>query len=110
MSFPEPTQEQLDFFNEHGWIVVRDAIPQADLDELERHCDNILTEKERLAFDWAWDVKEERDKLHAISNVYTYVDAAHAGWLGWPNNSSGAVTEFLKVANMTAMATIQGLT
>ena len=42
------------------------------------------------------------DKLHAIPNVYTYVDAAHAGWLGWPNNSSGTTTEFAKVANMTA--------
>src|SRR4051812_29009570 len=62
MSFPEPTREQLEFFNAHGWIVVKDAIPQADLDELESHCDNILTEKERLAYDWAWDVKEDRDK------------------------------------------------
>jgi len=42
------------------------------------------------------------DKLHAIANVYTYVDAAHAGWLGWPNNTSGAVNEFLKVAKLTA--------
>jgi cellulose 1,4-beta-cellobiosidase len=50
------------------------------------------------------------DKLHAISNVYTYVDAAHAGWLGWPNNSSGAVQEFAKVANMTVakFASIDG--
>jgi cellulose 1,4-beta-cellobiosidase len=50
------------------------------------------------------------DHLHAISNVYTYVDAAHAGWLGWPNNSSGAVNEFVKVANMTVakFASIDG--
>src|SRR5262249_13610088 len=39
------------------------------------------------------------DHLHAIPYVWTYVDAAHAGWLGWPNNSSGAVNEFSKVAN-----------
>src|SRR5262252_2059066 len=38
------------------------GIPQADLDELERHCDQLLSEKERLAFDWAWDVREDRDK------------------------------------------------
>jgi len=61
MSYPKPTQEQLDFFNEHGWLVVTDAIPQAALDELEGHCDSILTEKEKLAFDWAWDVKEDKD-------------------------------------------------
>src|SRR6201991_2932205 len=61
MTYPRPTQEQLDFFNEHGWIVVKDAIPQAALDELEGHCDSILSEKEKLAFDWAWDVKEDKD-------------------------------------------------
>ncbi|MFO7683249.1 MAG: glycoside hydrolase family 6 protein [Chloroflexota bacterium] len=26
------------------------------------------------------------DKLHAIPNVYTYVDAGHHGWLGWDTN------------------------
>ncbi len=26
------------------------------------------------------------DKLHAIPNVYTYVDAAHHGWIGWDDN------------------------
>ena len=62
MAYPVLTKEHLDFFNEHGWIVVKDAIPQAHLDELEGHCDSILTEKEKLAFDWAWDVKEDKDK------------------------------------------------
>jgi len=50
------------------------------------------------------------DKLHGMSNVYTYVDMAHAGWLGWPNNSSGAVNEYIKVVNMTVakFASIDG--
>jgi len=26
------------------------------------------------------------NKLHAISNVYTYIDAAHHGWIGWSPN------------------------
>jgi cellulose 1,4-beta-cellobiosidase len=26
------------------------------------------------------------NKLHAISNVYTYIDAAHHAWLGWDSN------------------------
>ncbi|WP_214412116.1 glycoside hydrolase family 6 protein [Sphaerisporangium fuscum] len=26
------------------------------------------------------------NKLHAIPNVYTYIDAAHHGWLGWDSN------------------------
>ncbi|MBX6371562.1 MAG: glycoside hydrolase family 6 protein, partial [Acidothermus sp.] len=38
-------------------------------------------------------------KLHAIPNVYLYLDAAHSGWLGWPNNASGFVQEVQKVLN-----------
>jgi cellulose 1,4-beta-cellobiosidase len=26
------------------------------------------------------------NKLHAIPNVYTYIDAAHHGWIGWSSN------------------------
>jgi cellulose 1,4-beta-cellobiosidase len=26
------------------------------------------------------------NKLHAMSNVYTYIDAAHHGWIGWSSN------------------------
>ncbi|MDX6515147.1 MAG: cellulose 1,4-beta-cellobiosidase [Gaiellaceae bacterium] len=42
------------------------------------------------------------DKMHAMSNVYTYVDMAHSGWLGWSSNSGPMATEFSKVAGMTA--------
>ena len=38
-------------------------------------------------------------KLHAINNVYTYLDATNASWLGWPANITAAVTEFKSVAN-----------
>ena len=50
------------------------------------------------------------NKFHAISNVYNFLDSAHSGWLGWPNNSSGAATEFAKVANATTakFASIDG--
>jgi cellulose 1,4-beta-cellobiosidase len=50
------------------------------------------------------------DKLHAISNVYNYLDAAHSGWLGWTSNSGPAASEFAKVANMTTagLASIDG--
>ncbi len=41
------------------------------------------------------------NKLHAIPNVYTYVDAAHSAWLGWPSNLPPAATEFAKVARAT---------
>lgn len=41
------------------------------------------------------------NKLHAISNVYDYVDIGHSGWLGWSSNLGPAAQEFVKVANAT---------
>jgi cellulose 1,4-beta-cellobiosidase len=41
------------------------------------------------------------NKLHAIPNVYTYLDIAHSGWLGWPNNASGAVSVYTQMVNGT---------
>ena len=50
------------------------------------------------------------NKLHAIGNVYNFVDAAHSGWLGWSSNSGPAAAEFAKVARATTagMASIDG--
>ncbi|WP_345473424.1 glycoside hydrolase family 6 protein [Actinoallomurus oryzae] len=41
------------------------------------------------------------NKLHAISNVYTYLDAAHHGWLGWDSNFGPAAQLFATVARGT---------
>jgi cellulose 1,4-beta-cellobiosidase len=38
------------------------------------------------------------ERLHAVSNVYTYVDLAHSGWLGWDNNRTGVVDLFTRMA------------
>ena len=46
-------------------------------------------------------VKYALDELHAIPNVYTYVDAAHSGWLGWDSNLGPAIQEFAEVARST---------
>jgi cellulose 1,4-beta-cellobiosidase len=50
------------------------------------------------------------NQLHPMSNVYIYLDSGHAGWLGWPDNSSAAATEFAKVAQATTagFASIDG--
>lgn len=61
MAYPAATPEQIAFYGDHGFLVVEDAIPQADLDEIERHCDMILADKQKLAYDWAWDEKEKRE-------------------------------------------------
>ncbi|MFD1050846.1 glycoside hydrolase family 6 protein, partial [Kibdelosporangium lantanae] len=44
-------------------------------------------------------------KLHAISNVYNYLDIAHSGWLGWSSNMGPSAQEFAKVAKMTTAGT-----
>jgi len=41
------------------------------------------------------------NKLHAIPNVYNYLDAAHSGWLGWDSNAGPAATLFADVAKAT---------
>jgi cellulose 1,4-beta-cellobiosidase len=49
-------------------------------------------------------------KLHALSNVYTYLDMGHSGWLGWSSNSGPAAAEFAKVAKLATggIATVDG--
>ena len=76
---------------------------------------NIVTNSSVAACQTAWPLYEQGieyalNKLHAISNVYNYVDAAHSGWLGWPSNSGPAASEFAKVANATTakFASIDG--
>ncbi|MBY8885436.1 glycoside hydrolase family 6 protein [Streptomyces sp. PTM05] len=42
------------------------------------------------------------DHLHAIPNVYTYLDIGHSGWLGWSSNMTPAAQEYAKVVRATA--------
>jgi cellulose 1,4-beta-cellobiosidase len=39
--------------------------------------------------------------LHAIPNVYNYMDIAHSAWLGWPNNMSQTPAVYNKVVQAT---------
>jgi cellulose 1,4-beta-cellobiosidase len=50
---------------------------------------------------YAQGVQYALNKLHAIPNVYTYLDIGHSGWLGWPNNASGAVSLFSTIVDGT---------
>jgi cellulose 1,4-beta-cellobiosidase len=43
------------------------------------------------------------------SNLYMYLDAAHGGWLGWPNNLEAAAQIYLKVLTLAGgPSTIRG--
>lgn len=59
---------------------------------------------------YAQGVQYALNKLHAIPNVYTYLDIGHSGWLGWPNNASGAVQLFTTIVNATTakLASVDG--
>ncbi|WP_306610744.1 glycoside hydrolase family 6 protein [Streptomyces lunaelactis] len=51
------------------------------------------------------------EKLHGIANVYTYMDFAHSGWLGWDNNLKQTVQLYTDVAKGTpaGLASVDGL-
>jgi cellulose 1,4-beta-cellobiosidase len=41
------------------------------------------------------------NKLHAIPNVYNYLDIAHSAWLGWSSNMGPAVSLYAQVVGAT---------
>lgn len=55
MSLPSASAEDVSFFQEHGWIVVKQAIDQIDIGQVASRCDEILDNLETMAFDWAWE-------------------------------------------------------
>ena len=50
------------------------------------------------------------NKLHAVPNVYNYMDIAHSAWLGWPSNMSAtpAVYNTVVQATTAGYASIDG--
>lgn len=51
------------------------------------------------------------DKLHAIPNVYTYMDFAHSGWLGWDTNLTQTAQLYTEVAKGTTagLSSVDGM-
>ncbi|MFB6552777.1 glycoside hydrolase family 6 protein [Streptomyces sp. NPDC056405] len=56
-------------------------------------------------------VRYALDELHAIPNVYTYMDFAHSGWLGWDDNLTETVQLYTDVVKGTekGLASVDGL-
>ncbi|WNG43115.1 exoglucanase [Archangium minus] len=50
------------------------------------------------------------NKLHAIPNVYTYLDIAHSGWLGWDDNRQKTIELYTRVVRGTTagLASVDG--
>jgi len=61
VSYPECTDLHVRFFREHGYLVVADVVPDADLEDARARCQPILDHKEKLAFDWAWEKGTDRE-------------------------------------------------
>ncbi len=61
MPYRDPTARDAAFFQEHGWLVVDDAVDLADLAEADRRMEKILEHKHKFAFDWAWEKGKDRD-------------------------------------------------
>ncbi|HKI73549.1 MAG TPA: phytanoyl-CoA dioxygenase family protein [Pseudomonadales bacterium] len=61
MAYPQATPENIAFFREHGWIVIENAIDPNDLEALIGKCQEILQNKESMAFDWAWEKGTPKD-------------------------------------------------
>ena len=51
MPYPVASLAQVTQFTEHGFLVVRAALPPDALDAIERHCDLLLADKQRYAKD-----------------------------------------------------------
>ena len=87
MDYPAASVEQIDFFREHGYLLVRQAVPRADLDMIEAHCDILIAEKERLANDWAWNENESKEKrsfrIVQSSPSYVWPDIADQPYRKW---------------------------
>ena len=62
MRYRSATAADIEFFDEHGWIVVEDVIDPDDLVRLQERCDEIVANKETMAFDWAWAAGQDRSE------------------------------------------------
>ena len=60
MPYPQPTPDDVAFFETHGWIAIDDAVDPADLELLAERCEVILEKKHVMAFDWAWEKGQPR--------------------------------------------------
>ena len=67
---------------------------------------NVVTNQSKSACQTASPYYEQGityalNKLHAISNVYNYMDIAHSAWLGWPSNMSATPAVYNTVVKAT---------
>ena len=62
MPYPEASERDVTFFQEHGWLVIEDAVDTAELTEVGERLEPILQKKHKLAYDWAWEKGKGREE------------------------------------------------
>jgi cellulose 1,4-beta-cellobiosidase len=84
-------------------IIEPDSLPNAVTNQSKSACQTATPYYET-------GVEYALNKLHAIPNVYNYLDIGHSGWLGWSSNMNPAAQEFAKVAKATTagVASVDG--
>jgi phytanoyl-CoA hydroxylase len=61
MPYPIASPAEIERFWRDGYLVVREAIEPRDLDRLQAICDDLLENREKVAFDWAWEAGTDRE-------------------------------------------------
>ncbi len=62
MPYQEATAEDVAFFREHGWLIVKNAIDPDHIARVAGLCEEILANRETMAFDWAWEKGVSREE------------------------------------------------
>src|SRR5262245_34832298 len=60
MPYPTASAAHIETFWRDGYLVGPDAIEPNDLDLLQSVCDSLLENKEKMAFDWAWEAGTDK--------------------------------------------------
>jgi phytanoyl-CoA hydroxylase len=61
MPYPTTSPADVEKFWRDGYLVVRGAIEPRDLERLQAICDDLLENREKVAFDWAWEAGTDRE-------------------------------------------------
>ena len=61
MHYPTPTQQQIEQYERDGFLIVENAVPEADLERLRELANELIRRRLELAYDWDWRSGEARD-------------------------------------------------
>jgi cellulose 1,4-beta-cellobiosidase len=84
-------------------IIEPDSLPNVVTNQSKPNCQTATTYYEQ-------GITYALSQVHAVGNVYNYLDIAHSAWLGWPSNMSGTPAVYNSVVKATTAgyASVQG--